>query len=77
MNDRPTPGGGKEMLTIQVPPSVSDRLPDIHVSEIDCDSAFRTITYTLGTLRAGCQWSASCRTVSKADLDAPFFQSLQ
>ena len=45
MNDRPTTGniGGKGMLSIRVTPSVSDRLRDIHVSEIDYDNALRTL----------------------------------
>ena len=69
MNDRPTARniGGKEMLSIRITPSVSDRLPEIKLSEIDFDNAFQTLAFTLSRRRArrGRQRSVSCGNVSK------------
>ena len=44
--------GGKDTPCIRVTPAVSDRIPNILVSEIDYDNAFRTLTYTLCRLRS-------------------------
>ena len=54
INDRPTARyiGEKTIVSIRVTPAVSDRIPDFHVSEIDYDNAFRTLTYTLCRLRS-------------------------
>ena len=54
LNDRPTARciGGKDTMCIRVTPAVSKRIPDFHVSEIDYDNAFRTLAYTMCSLRS-------------------------
>ena len=54
INDRVTARviGDQTLLTYRVTPSISQRIPDINVSAIDYDNAFRTLTYTLCRLRS-------------------------
>ena len=54
IHDRPTARsiGNQTVACVRVTPAVSDRIPDYHVSEVDYDNAFRTLTYTLRRLRS-------------------------
>ena len=54
LNDRPTARyiGEKTIPSIRVTPAISERIPNFHVSDIDYDNAFRTLTYTLCRLRS-------------------------
>ena len=44
--------GGQNVPCVRVTETVSDRIPEVYVSEIDYDNAFRTLTLTLSRLRA-------------------------
>ena len=54
INDRPTARsiGNQTVACVRVTPAASDRIPDYHVTDIDYDNAFRTLTYTLCRLRS-------------------------